>query len=269
MVPSFRTLILHHGYVFLFCYVLAVQAGMPIPADPVLLIMGATVGDGHYRFSIALLVSVLAAVLGDSIWYELGRWRGRSILALLCRFALEPDTCVRKTEVGFMRRGAWSLLFMKFVPGMSLISTPLAGAMKMPRWQFLLADAAGSAIWCTTYLLGGVLFRHEIDRVLLAMGLFGRQAGAVLAMLFGAFVAYRYFQRWRFRRQLRINRITPSEVVAKMDAGEPLMLVDLRAPSEIEKTGFKLQGAKVLRPAELRTHFEDLPADRDVVLYCT
>ena len=268
-MPSFRTLILHHGYVFLFCYILAVQAGMPIPADPVLLIMGATVGDGHYRFSIALLVSILAAVLGDAIWYELGRWRGRSILALLCRFALEPDTCVRKTEVGFMKRGAWSLLFVKFVPGMSLISTPLAGAMKMPRWRFLLADAAGSAIWCTAYLSAGVLFRHEIDKVLLALGLFGKQAGAVLAVVLVGYLAYRYFQRWRFRRQLRINRITPAELVGMINGGEPVMVVDLRAPAEIQKAGLKLQGAHVLRPAELRTHFAEIPADRDVILYCT
>jgi membrane protein DedA with SNARE-associated domain len=268
-VPSFRTLILHHGYAFLFCYVLAVQAGAPVPSDPVLLIMGAAVGDGRYSFGIALLVTVLAALLGDLLWYELGRLRGRSVLTLLCRLSLEPDTCVRKTERGFMKRGAWSLLFIKFVPGISLISIALAGTMKMPRWRFLLADAAGSALWCTTYLSVGALFRHQINEVILRLGLFGRRAGFVLALLLAGYVAWRYFQRWRFRRQLRINRVSPEEAYSMMNSEQPALVVDLRNPKEIEKTGLKIRDAQVLRPAELRSHFQDIPRDREVILYCT
>jgi membrane protein DedA with SNARE-associated domain len=268
-VPSFRTLILHHGYAFLFCYVLAVQAGVPAPSDPVLLIMGATVGEGRYSFGIVLLVVVTAALLGDLFWYELGRLRGRSVLTLLCRLSLEPDTCVRKTELGFMKRGAWSFLFIKFVPGMSLISMPLAGTMKMPRWRFLLADAAGSALWCITYLSAGALFRRQINEVILRLGLFGRRAGSVLALLLAAYVTWRYFQRWRFRRQLRINRVSPEEAYSMMNSEQPALMVDLRNPKEIEKTGLKIRGAQVLRPTQLRAHFHDIPSDREVFLYCT
>jgi membrane protein DedA with SNARE-associated domain len=268
-VPSFRALVLHHGYAFLFCYVFAVQAGVPVPSDPVLLIMGAAVGDGRYSFSIALLITVTAALLGDLFWYELGRLRGRSVLSLLCKFSLEPDTCVRKTEVGFMKRGAWSLLFTKFVPGVSLISIALAGTMKVPRWRFLLADAAGSALWCTTYLSVGALFRHQVDEVIIRLGLFGRRAGLTLAVLLAGYVAWRYFQRWRFRRQLRINRVTPEEALSMMNGEPPAMIVDLRNPKEIENAGLKILGAQVLRPAELRSHFQDIPRDREVILYCT
>ncbi len=268
-MPSFRSLVLLHGYAFLFCYVFAVQAGVPIPSDPVLLIMGAAVGDGHYSLALAFIVSVTAALLGDLLWYELGRWRGRSVLKLLCKFSLEPDTCVRKTELAFMKRGAWTLLFTKFVPGTSLISTPLAGAIRMPRWRFLLADAAGAALWSAAYLVTGVLFHRQIDRVIILLGLFGRRAGFVLALLFGAFVAWRYFQRVRFRRQLRINRMSPKETYSMMSNDPPPIIVDLRSPSEVERTGQKIAGARVLRPAELRTHFAEIPQDRFVILYCT
>jgi len=268
-VPSFRSLILHHGYPFLFCYILAVQAGVPVPSDPVLLIMGAAVGDGRYSFGLALLTSVSAATLGDLIWYELGRLRGRSVLALLCKFALEPDTCVRKTELGFMKRGAWSFLFIKFVPGMSLLSVPLAGTMKMPRWRFLLADAAGSALWCTAYLSAGALFRRQVNEIVIRLGLFGQRAGFVLALLLTGYAAWRYFQRWRFRRQLRINRVSPEEAYSMISGENPVLTVDLRSPKQIEETGLKIRGAQVLRPAELRSHFQDLPRDREVILYCT
>ncbi len=268
-VPSFRSLVLLHGYAFLFCYVFAVQAGVPIPSDPVLLIMGAAVGDGHYSLWLALVVAVSAALLGDLIWYELGRWRGRSVLKLLCKFSLEPDICVRKAELGYMKRGAWTLLFTKFVPGTSLISIPLAGATRMPRWRFLLADAAGAGLWSMAYLVTGVVLHRQIDRTIILLGLFGQRAGFVVALLLGAFLLWRYFQRVRFRRQLRINRMSPAEVYSMMSSDSPPVIVDLRSPAEVERTGQKIIGARVLRPAELRKHFEEIPRDREVILYCT
>jgi membrane protein DedA with SNARE-associated domain len=266
---SFRSLVLLHGYAFLFCYIFAVQAGVPIPSDPMLLIMGASVGDRRYSFWLALVVTVSAALLGDSIWYELGRRRGRSVLKLLCRFSLEPDTCVRQTEMSYMKRGAWTLLFTKFVPGTSLLSIPLAGAIKMPRWRFLLADLAGAALWSASYLLLGALFHREVDKVVAAVGLFGRRAGFVLAFLASAFVLWRYLQRTRFRRQLRINRVSPADVYSMMNNEPPPLIVDLRSPLEIDRTGQKIAGAQVLRPSELRAHFEEIPNDRAVILYCT
>lgn len=268
-MPSFSSIFLLHGYLLLFCYVFAVQAGVPVPSDPVLLLMGAAVGDGRYSFGVAVGVAVAAALSGDVLWYELGRWRGRSVLKLLCRFSLEPDVCVRKTELGFMKRGAWALLFMKFVPGTSLISTPLAGAIKMPRGRFLLADAAGAMLWSAAYLAAGALFHRQVDRLIVLLGLFGRRAGFVLAALLVSFVLWRYFQRVHFRRQLRVNRISPSEVHGMMSNDPAPIIVDLRSPAEIESSGRKIAGAEVLRPAELRAHFRDFLGDREVVLYCT
>jgi membrane protein DedA with SNARE-associated domain len=268
-VPSFRSLILLHGYLFLFCYVFAVQAGMPIPSDPLVLIMGAFIGNGRYSFPLAFGAIVSAAMLGDLLWFELGRFRGRSVLRLLCKLSLEPDTCVRKTELGFMKRGAWTLLFVKFVPGISLVSMPLAGAIGMSRIRFLLADFAGTSLWCAAYLGAGILFRREIDAVIILLGLFGRSAGIVLGFLLGAYVGFRYFQRIRFRRQLRIDRISPLEAYDLIQSGHPITVVDLRNPPEIEQVGFKIAGARILRPAQLRSKSHEIPEGHEVILYCT
>ena len=75
---SFRALLLLHGYAFLFFYVLGVQAGVPIPADPLLLVMGALAANGFYSVWIAFLVTIAAGLAADLCWYELGRRRGRS-----------------------------------------------------------------------------------------------------------------------------------------------------------------------------------------------
>ena len=89
--------LLAHGYLVLFGFVLAEQIGLPIPAVPILLAMGALTGRGHFGFVEALLLAAAAATLGDLLWYTLGRRRGYAVVKFLCRLSLEPDSCVRRT----------------------------------------------------------------------------------------------------------------------------------------------------------------------------
>ncbi len=266
---AFRSLLLRHGYAFLFFYILAVQLGLPIPADPLLLIMGAMVGDHRYGLILSVIAGITAALLGDCFWYELGRLRGRSVLKLLCKLSLEPDTCIRKTESAFTKRGAGALLFSKFIPGMSLVSMPLAGVIRMPRHRFLLADAAGCSLWVVAYLVAGDLLHRQIDSVIGSLGLFGRRAGIVILLLIVLYIAYRLLQRWRLRRELRINRITPEAVLYLIETGQPVTIVDLRHPSDIEQEGLKIASAMILRPDDLRSRSHQIPADQEVILYCT
>jgi membrane protein DedA with SNARE-associated domain len=264
-----RSLLLRHGYAFLFCYVFAAQAGIPIPADPLLLIMGALAGDGRYSLWVSAAGAIIAALAGDAFWYELGRRRGRSVLSVVCRLAIEPDACVRTTELRFRRGGALTLLFAKFVPGMSLVSMPLAGVIRMRRWRFLLADAAGSSLWVFGYLLVGRLFHHQIDDIIRMLGFYGRRAGLIALSLIAAYLAYKYLQRWRFRRQLRINRVTPLEALDLLSGGENITLVDLRNPAEICEAGWKIAGARILTPEDLRSRSHEIPEEHEVILYCS
>jgi membrane protein DedA with SNARE-associated domain len=266
---SFRYLFLRHGYLFLFFYILAVTAGLPIPADPALLLMGAMVGNHRYFLVPALAAVVVPALLGDALWYQLGRRKGRSILGLLCRLSLEPDTCVRKTEATFVKRGAGALLFAKFIPGMGLVSTSLAGVSKMQYWRFLLADAAGCTLWAGAYLLLGRVFYREIDSLMRLLGLFGRRAGIVVLTLITLYVLGKYFQRRRFLRKLRINRVTPPEARALLDGGEPVTVIDLRHPAEIQREGMKIAGAIVVRPDDLRSLSHEIPESQQIILYCS
>jgi membrane protein DedA with SNARE-associated domain len=260
---------LHHGYALLFSYVLVVSLGVPIPVDPVFLLMGAQAGDHHYSFFLSLLVALVPAVLGDIIWYHVGKYKGRSVLSLLCKLSLEPDTCVRKTETSFSARGSNALLFSKFVPGMSLVSVTLAGISGMPFGRFLLANAAGCALWVSAYLAAGWLFHKQVDTLINALGLYGRRAGVVILTLLVAYLAYKYFQRWRFIRKLRVNRVTPEQVKELISTGCALTIVDLRHPSEVERVGIKIPNAVVLRPEDLRSKSHEIPLENAIILYCT
>lgn len=264
-----RSLLLAHGYALLFGYILAVQTGLPIPADPLLVVMGALAGDHQYSLLLCVAVVVSAALIGDCLWYELGRKRGRSILTLLCRLSLEPDTCVRKTEGAFGRRGAATLLFAKFVPGMSLIAMPLAGMTRMPRWRFLLTDAAGTSLWAAAYLITGLIFHKQVDAVIEFLGLFGRRAGVTLVCLLALYVSVKYVQRWLFLRRLRVDRISPELLHQSINSGKQFTIVDLRHPADIERDGQKVAGALVIRPDELRSRAHEIPREFEIILYCT
>lgn len=89
--------------------VLGEQIGLPIPALPVLIAAGGLVGSGQMNIEMTVGSALLAALLGDQLWFELGRRRGRTVLSWLCRISLAPSACVRRTEDFFSRHGVRSL----------------------------------------------------------------------------------------------------------------------------------------------------------------
>ncbi len=266
-----RTLefLLHHGYVVLLGWVFAEQAGLPLPSTPLLLAAGALAGTGRLSFFASLLYVMLAAVAGDSIWYELGRRKGIKILQFLCKISLEPDSCVRRTEGVFSKQGARSLLLAKFVPGLGVVTPPLAGIFHMRPRRFLLFDAMGSLLWAGAYLGLGYAFSGQIERVAGHLAFLGGWLVALLAAAFAAYIVYKVAVRQRFLRELRIARITVDELKKKIDAGEDLVIVDLRHSLDFEAEPETIPGAFRMDAKDLEEKSGGLPTDREVVLYCT
>src|ERR1700748_1234299 len=136
-MPIALAFFVHYAYLIVFLWVLVEQIGIPIPSVPVLLTAG-TLSATHRVSWIGITLAMLAACLiADSIWFYLGRRYGNSVLKLLCRLSFEASTCVSKTEGYFNRRGATTLLFAKFVPGLSTVAAPIAGQTGMSYARFL------------------------------------------------------------------------------------------------------------------------------------
>ncbi len=261
--------LLRHGYWVVFAFVLAEQIGLPLPSTPVLLAAGALAGLGRISFWQAFVLGITASLMADCLWYWLGRRRGYSVLNLLCRIALEPDSCVRRTENVFSRFGASALVFAKFVPGLSTAAPPLAGLFRMRLWVFLLSDGAGAALWVGAFSGLGYLLREQLEVAAeYALG-FGRWLGIGVIALLAAYIVWHIWQRQRFLHKLRIARIAPEELLRKLNAGEPVMIVDLRNPLDVQTSGSKLPGALLMAPGELEKRHEEIARDRDIILYCT
>jgi membrane protein DedA with SNARE-associated domain/rhodanese-related sulfurtransferase len=260
--------LIHYGYLVLFGWVFAEQIGIPIPAIPVMLAAGALAGTHRINAAAALALAITAALCADMICYELGRRKGIRILQFLCKISLEPDSCVRRTENVFARNGAKSLLIAKFVPGLNTAAQPLAGIFRMKYWRFLVFDSAGATLYVGTFFGLGYVFRTQLERVAgAALQLGASLVVLVIAALVG-WLGWKYYRRQKFIRQLRIDRITPEELKRKLDAGEQVVVVDLRGSLDFEAEPAMIPGAVHLDYADLEEVSDELAKAPEVVLYC-
>jgi len=258
--------LIRHGYAVLFGWVLLEQLGLPIPAAPLLVAAGALARAGKMNLTFAVVLAFVAVILADLFWYSLGRYRGGRILKLLCRISLEPDSCVRRTENLFIRHGVRSLLIAKFIPGLNTAAPSLAGVFRMPVRRFLIFDCLGGFFWVATVTSVGLIFSDQLERIALRWG------GWLVAVLPGSLAAYvlwKFIQRRRFLRRLRIARITPKELMDKLTAQEKISIVDLRQPMDIEAFPQMIPGALRIAMEEIEERHTEIPRDRDIVLYCS
>lgn len=261
--------LVEHGYLILFAWVLLDQAGLPIPSAPLLLAAGAFAGLGRLDLIPILAVAIVAALPGHLLLYELGRRRGGRVLNTVCRVSIEPDSCVRRTERLFARHGVRTLLIARLVPGLETVAPVLAGVFRMRLGYFLLFSFAGAAIWSLVFVGLGFVFDEQLDRIAGLAGRLGDRLLIVAATGLVSYLAVKYVRRRRFLRELDVARITPDELKRKLDAGEPIEIVDLRHAIDFQADPVMIPGATRISVEEFAARQGEIRRDREVVLYCT
>ncbi len=256
-----------HGYALLFFWVLTEQSAIPLPSIPLLLAAGALIRGGRLSLLPALACCMAGALLADTIWFIVGRLRGRQALRLLCRVSLEPDSCVRQTEGAFARFGLKCLLASKFIPGLNAVAAPLAGNSRVSYGRFVPYDCAGSLIWSGAYIGLGYLFSEQLESVLSYASRMGSGLLVLVGSLFGGWIGWKLLQRRRFIRQLAMARISPEELRGRLDAGEEMFIVDVRDPQA--EPSNPIPGAVRITLDEIVVRHREIPRDRDIVLFCS
>lgn len=268
-MESVTQFLVEFGYVILFAWVFLNQLGIPIPAMPYLLAAGALAGLGLLNPFLLVALGVAAALPADLIWYEVGRRRGSRVLRTLCRISLEPDSCVRRTETIFARYGARSLLVSKFLPAVETVAPPLAGMFGMRRSRFLLYDLLGTTLWTAVFVGLGYVFHEQVETTATFVARLGTGLAVLLGIAVVAYLGWKFVRRRRVLADLRIARITPEELQRKLEAGEPIEIVDLRHSVDVEGRPYTIPGAVHIPVEELDDRHDEIPRDREVVLYCT
>jgi membrane protein DedA with SNARE-associated domain len=268
-VHELSSILAHYGLWLVFGNVLVEQAGIPVPALPTLIVAGALAAQGRISAVAVFFTAFAAALIADWIWYALGRRHGQRILKTLCKVSLSPDACVRQTEGIFERWGVKSLVAAKFVAGFSTVAPALSGMMGVKRRTFFLYDSLGVVLWAGSGVGLGLIFHGTVDRILDFLDGYGRGALLIAGGLLALFILFKWWQRWRFYRALRMARISPGELNDLMKKKQKPVVVDVRTETGRRGNPRRIRGATILEISMIDQTVSKLPRGRDVVVYCT
>jgi membrane protein DedA with SNARE-associated domain/rhodanese-related sulfurtransferase len=269
LTQGFSLALAQYGLMIVFFNVLVDQIGLPVPAVPALIVAGAAAADGKLPLAALFACSVTACLMADCGWYLIGQKYGIRVLKTLCKISLEPDSCVSQTQTRFERWGVNSLVIAKFVPGLAIIAPPMAGALRIGWLKFVVLSTCGAVLWVGASLIAGVLFKSQIARLLEHLSAIGSIAGAGAALLLAAYIAFKWWERNRFYKMLRMARISVADLYALIEAGASPLIIDVRSSTARELEPRWIPGALHVPLQDMAHRLKELPRDREIILYCT
>ena len=244
------------------------ELGVPVPMTPTALVAGARAVTGTLSPLLLIVMIVAGMVIGNAAWFAAGRRYGSAVLKLLCRVSISPDTCVARTEGTFGRWGWSALVIGRFLPGVTLVAPPLAGALGMKWSTFLALTVAGSALFGLVVVGAGMLLYEQIDFVLQQLVIFGWEAVGILTVLLALYIGWRWWRR-RIALAIGVPRIDVQELRALIDAGEPIELIDVRGRNANQLDQRQIPGAVVMHLDEIEAGRFVAARDRQIIVYCS
>jgi membrane protein DedA with SNARE-associated domain/rhodanese-related sulfurtransferase len=260
--------LIQYGVVVLFAWAFAVQAGMPAPAIPILVGAGALSGSGQMNLAFAIGATIAATLGADVLWYSLGRSFGTRVLGTLCRFSLDRDSLIREAKERFVVHRARYLILAKFLPGVNPLAAGLAGAVPIRPAVFLGYAAAGAFLWAGIWITLGFLCADVIDLVLAHAIRVKTPLITVIAAALAIYLVFKYARRQYFLRHLLKARINAIELKRRLDAGDHLVIVDLRTALDLEVAPYGIPGALWFAPETLRHPHHLIPRGSELIFYC-
>ena len=161
---------------------------MPVPGETSLIAAAVLASQGKLQIELAIALAAAAAITGDNIGYQIGRKGGRWLLQRPGRFHRQRLQVLASGEPFFERHGPKAVFFGRFVLGLRVWASWLAGATHM-RWRsFVLWNALGGICWATAIGLVAYFLGHAAGNAIQTFGLFGLIA--VLVLLGGGLFAH-------------------------------------------------------------------------------
>ena len=150
-----------YGYLVVFLTILVEGVGIPAPGQTLLIAASLSAAHGNLNLVWVLIWACLAAGLGNSLGYLLGRWGGRRLLA---RFKVRGDRLARLEEK-FRRYGGGLVLVARFFDGLRQLNGIVAGMLEMPWKIFTGFNVLGAILWTGVWGLGAYFLDQEINTV--------------------------------------------------------------------------------------------------------
>lgn len=181
------------GYPLLFLAVAAESSGVPVPGETALIAAAVLASRGKLQIELVIPIAALGAIVGDNIGYQIGHRGGRWLLERPGRFRSQRKQALDLGEPFFQRHGPKAVFFGRFILGLRVWASWLAGATKM-RWRsFFLWNALGGICWATAIGLLAYFLGHAAGNVIETFGIYGLVA--VLVAIVGFVLAHRRHRR--------------------------------------------------------------------------
>jgi hypothetical protein len=185
----------------------------------------------------------------------------------MCRISLEPDSCVRQTGNAFLKYGMRPLLVSKFVPGLNAVAAPLAGNFKAPYRVFPLYDGAGALIRSGAYLALGYIYSRQLEAILNFTSRMGSKSHTLRGSPACTLDRPEFPATTPVSPSIEVAKITAEEPQDRLNAGEDLVVVDLR--SGLSESSVLIPGAIRISLEDLTARSQEVPRGREIILFCS
>lgn len=179
----------------------ALFVGFVIPGETAAVLGGVVASRGHVQLWLMMVLVVLAAVIGDTVGYEIGKHFGPRVLGM--KVMDKRRGKLEKAQDFLRRRGGWAVFLGRFVAFFRAVMPALAGTSQMRYPKFLAFNAAGGLVWGAGYVLLGFLAGNSYEAVAKAAG---RDIAAVVVVL--AVIALIIWRIRKARKERRTGQTT-------------------------------------------------------------
>jgi membrane-associated protein len=183
----------HIGYPVLFLLVMAESGGVPVPGETALIGGAVLASRGQLKIELVIALAAAAAITGDNLGYLIGRKGGRWLLERPGPFHRRRLQVLAIGEPFFARHGPKAVFFGRFLLGLRVWASWLAGATRMPWRSFVVWNALGGICWATGIGLLAYFLGHSAGNAIQAFGLYG--VAALVLAVGAALFAHRRHRR--------------------------------------------------------------------------
>lgn len=173
----------------------ALFVGFVLPGETAVLLGGVLASMHKVNLEVEIAVVVIAAIVGDTVGYEVGRHFGEQILRL--KIFAKRSRSLDRARTYLQEKGGRAVFIARFTAFLRAVMPGLAGTAQMPYRRFLAFNAAGGAVWGTGVTLLGFAAGasyHKVEKVI------GQASLGLLALIVVGFVANHLRSRAKERR---------------------------------------------------------------------
>jgi len=249
--------------------------GLPLPTSLTMLAAGAA-AHHDLRLEFLLPLAWSATTSGDTLLYFGGRYTGWWLLALMCRLTMNPERCMFSSSAYFYRRGAKTLLFSKWIPGLSAMAAPLAGSLNMRFWRFLRLDSAGVGLYVLVWVSAGYLLSGFIREIAAWVERLGHAVLLLVGLLLLGYATALLVFTIKARKYEKIRKISALGLKQRLEELTPdtlVVIADVRSHGYYDPGMLRIKNSIRVEPTRLKEELEALrefmAPECEIYLYCS